>query len=424
MAEIEKKERQKAEFARKRKYLEAQEMKTGIMLLQKQLLTLREGRPRHKEGERDLGIVSFKKTGAILAANEDQIMETYEKMKSDVIVKLSQTKQVLLVYYNKLTSEDLAALERLQARLDVLAADNDTKLKSAMKRFAKDVMDTEQKMHELAEKEEYKAANEAKTHLVWLHKQIKVLRKYDLNESLEEFSKLYNTKKQHKDIACPAGVSLNVHGEFQIYLTYVVVSRVLKQRVMWQKAYAQSVQETLGKLCELVERVVSPDTAEAANSTRAHAVVKRILSTVAQLTSKASVRVGAATAAGNRSGTSRRRGSEGPPPHPPTNREAKGRITSGAASWGDDSDRARSSNGAIARTNTQRALAEMSSTMNMPPTPIRMQTPKPPASSTQCRPRTRGGAQEETPAWKADSVANLETEIHDLIDYFSPMRAT
>jgi len=397
LEEKEKKEAMKKEFAKRRKYLQAQQMKTAIGLLDKQLEKMRKSRT--EPGHHD----------TTLAASAEQIMQTYKIIRSDVITKLSQTKQVLMIYYTKLTSEDLTALDRLQARLDVLAADNDTKLKAAMKRFAKDVMDTEQKMHVLAEKEEYQAANDAKTHLVWLHKQIKVLSKFKLGATLVEYKKLYNTKSQHKNIASPAGVSLNVHGEFEIFLTYEAVSRVLRQRVARLKNHAKNTQVTLLKLAELVQLVASPDH-EMASSQRNQNIVKKILSTVMSLTnSKASDRSTPVKRA-----KARTPGKGGPPPHPPMSAAASARAAAGspgASSWAPDNSSYRN-NGGAARTNTERALHEMEMNTATPKIPL---APTPAAQIR--KPKTPVTAQTK------DSIANLEMEIHDLIGFFSPARS-
>ena len=92
-----------------------------------------------------------------------------------------------------------------------METDNDAKIKLGIKDLAREIMECEE-MNECAAREEYRAANDAKLRLAFLHKQVKILTDFNFRDALETYATLYSSKKSSAET--PAGVSLNANGNY------------------------------------------------------------------------------------------------------------------------------------------------------------------------------------------------------------------
>lgn len=269
--QIEKKNSLKVAFASRRQYVEAQEMKDAVTILQKQLEKL--------ENKRSTGLDSQ------LIEAKTQTTESFAQIKADVVNKLSQTTTVIKEFYSKLITEDVEAVKRLRDRLEVIALDNARKVENGIQSLAREIMECEDEMNGCAEREEYREANKAKMRLAFLHKQVKILSDFNFRNALATYSKLYSSAKA--DAESPAGLSLNANGEYEIYLTTKKVMGELKERATKLQTNSETIVRTLSSLDTMVNDVPLPED-EDASSPDTRVLIQRILNASVMLTSKAS----------------------------------------------------------------------------------------------------------------------------------------
>lgn len=269
--QIEKKNKLKVAFASRRQYVEAQEMKDAVAILQRQLDKLEKNR---REGL-DKQLVEAKTLTT----------ESFAQIKADVVNKLAQTEIVIKEFYSKLTEEDVDAVKRLRKRLEVLAADNAAKIKNGIKSLAREIMECEDEMNTLAEREEYREASKEKLRLAFLHKHVKMLSDFNFRNALATYSKLYSSKKGAAE--SPAGLSLNANGEYEIYLTTKAVMSELQMRVKKLQKNSETIIRTLSSLDGMVSSVPLPED-ETATSPATKVLIQRILNASVMLSAKAS----------------------------------------------------------------------------------------------------------------------------------------
>ena len=212
---IAEKNKLKETFAARRQFLEAQEMKNAVDILKNQLIKLKKIRGDGLDKQ--------------LVEAKARTEETFEDLKTEVIEKLGQTEVVVSAYFKNIIAEDKAAIKRLRTRLEVLETDNDAKIKWGIKDLAREIMEWVEEMNECAAREEYRAANDAKLRLAFLHKQVKILTDFNFRDALETYATLYSSKKSSAETPV---VSLNANGEYEIYLTTRTVLGVLEGRLV------------------------------------------------------------------------------------------------------------------------------------------------------------------------------------------------
>jgi len=370
----------KLAYASRRQYLEADEMKRAIEVLQDKLKALQDKLQR----EQSTGLVDAK----------SREIESFGDLKNDVMKKLEQTEIVVKGYFDKLQTTDRAAIERLNSRIEVLELDNAAKIQNAMKNLAREIMEAEQEMDALAAQEEYRAANDAKLRIAYLQKQVKIMSDYNFKDALAIYAKVYSSKKAAAE--APAGVNLNVHGEFEIYLTYRTVLKLLGERVSKHERESKLILGTLSTLATLIESLPMPDLeADSKFNANAQLILKRILNASILLSAKAASTRSALVGDSGASNLLRLK-----------NRSENGTKTPssvGARTWDSDEFEKRTSRSPI-RESVRRALNELALSDGSTPRPMK-------ASAR------RGGRK------LSDSVASLEREVGALTGeaHASPM---
>ena len=328
-----------------------------------------------------------------------KVIKLLEDLKTEVIEKLGQTEVVVSAYFKNIIAEDKAAIKRLRTRLEVLETDNDAKIKLGIKDLAREIMECEEEMDECASREEYRAANDAKLRLAFLHKQVKILTDFKFRDALETYSTLYSSKKSSAE--SPAGVSLNANGEYEIYLTTQTVLKVLEERLVKIKSNAEAIIQTLSSISEMVVRVPLPQE-ESARSSSSKLLVQRILNASVMLNAKAP--------------TTRERSGKGEMLRlKNVSEKSSNRKMAGLLSWQESRDiRSRGSS-------TKRALEAMAYTTTAPSTSLRS-SKKTFSSSFQYHTTPKKGDSNKMEKL-SDSVADLELEVEDIIGMFSPPQA-
>ena len=380
---IAEKNRLKEEFASRRQFLDAQEMKNAVDILKNQLLKLK----------KTIGDGLDKQ----LVEAKTRTTETFEQLRDDVINKLSQTEVVVNAYFKNLIAEDVGAIKRLGTRLDVLETDNDAKIKLGIKDLAREIMECEEEMNECSAREEYRAANDAKLRLEYLHKQVKILTDFNFQSALETYATLYSSKKSSAE--APAGVSLNANGEYEIYLTTQTVMSILQERLVKVQSNAEAILRTLASISEMVVKVPLPQE-ESSRSSSSRLLVQRILNASVMLNSKAST-------------TRQKKGKKELLRLKNMSEKSSNRKMAGLMSWHAGGNGAR-----IKGSSTKRALEAMA-----------YKTPSSSSSSSYFA--SMSGRKETSPSYNTktsntlskkigDSVADLELEVEDIIGMFSP----
>lgn len=265
----------KIAFASRRQFLEADDMKRAVEVLQEKLRGLEE----KVEEQRRLALEDRKSSE----------VQSFVELREDVMNKLKQCHIVVIGFFEKLQGVDNEAIDRLTSRIQVLEMDNAAKVQNAMKNLAKEIVEAEQEMDTLAAQEEYRAANESKLRLAYLHKQVKVMADYRFKDALVIYAKRYSSEKTAAE--APAGVNLNVHGEFEIYLTYEKVLNILGKRVAVSETEGGTIVETLATLTSLITSLPMPGTADnAEHVTNVKMLLQRILNTSVLLSAKAATK--------------------------------------------------------------------------------------------------------------------------------------
>ena len=383
---IAEKNKLKETFAARRQFLEAQEMKNAVDILKNQLIKLKKIRGDGLDKQ--------------LVEAKTRTTETFEDLKTEVIEKLGQTEVVVSAYFKNIIAEDKAAIKRLRTRLEVLETDNDAKIKLGIKDLAREIMECEEEMNECAAREEYRAANDAKLRLAFLHKQVKILTDFNFRDALETYATLYSSKKSSAE--APAGVSLNANGEYEIYLTTQTVLRVLEERLVKLQSNSEAILRTLGSISEMVVRIPLPQE-ESSRSSGSKLLIQRILNASVMLNAKAST-------------TRERKGRNEMLRLKNVSEKSSNRKMAGLLSWQESRDtRTRGSS-------TKRALEAMAYTTTTPSTSLRSSKNTFSSSFHQYRTTTpsKGDTNKMTTKKLSDSVADLELEVEDIIGMFSP----